>query len=476
MGGLEAAQDLAQVEPAAVEPAAGVADQQRQVVARVGVELGEDLVRVDVRRGRLDRDREALAGGGRLVAARLEVDEHVLEAGLGPQQRAGVLPDHALVLGVDDHLDHGLAVLQLDVADVADADAGDAHGLALARGDGLGGRELGLQDQRRLLPREAHALLVEQVEGDAGGHGDEAEHGERLLRMLPDRGHRPTCAATWSMSCWSASPDATSRIWSRPSAFSWSRSQSTAFVLGLRVAGLEGRRAGVDLPLRRRAGGVGAQVRRLLRLTRLRGVERRALRRARRVGADQRLGRGGEHAGPQRDEVLAAGGQHAEPRAVGVARAALAREARKRLGRLLVDLALGGELLVGHRVHRPRVDDGVLAARRAADLAVERDAAVDQGGQVGHGRAQVGGQAAQLGLGHQAAQLLHERQRDVERLLGALDPRAQLARQRAQRREGLVERLQRRHRGVQRVRQLADGRAQVAPPGPRRRAPWCGSR
>ena len=231
VGGLEAAQDLAQVEPAAVEAAAGVADQQRQVVARVGVELGEDLVRVDVRRGRLDRHRVALAGGGRVVAARLEVDEHVLQAGLRPQQRAGVLPDHALVLGVDDHLDHGLAVLQLDVADVADADARDADGLTLARGHGLGGGELGVQDQRRRLPREAHALLVEQVEGDACGHGDEAEHGERLLRVLPDRGHRPTCAASWSMSCWSASVFATSRSWSRPSALSWSRSQSTAFVL-----------------------------------------------------------------------------------------------------------------------------------------------------------------------------------------------------------------------------------------------------
>ena len=46
---LEAPQHLAQVEPAPLEAARAVADQQRQVVARVGVELGEDLVGVHVR-------------------------------------------------------------------------------------------------------------------------------------------------------------------------------------------------------------------------------------------------------------------------------------------------------------------------------------------------------------------------------------------------------------------------------------------
>ena len=66
VGRLEAAQHLAQVEPAALEPAAGVADQQLEVVARVGVELGEDLVGVDVRRGRGDRDRVAGVGRRRL--------------------------------------------------------------------------------------------------------------------------------------------------------------------------------------------------------------------------------------------------------------------------------------------------------------------------------------------------------------------------------------------------------------------------
>ena len=43
-----------------------------------------------------------------------------LSAGLGPQQRGRVLADQPLVLGIDDHLDDGLAVAQRDLADVAD--------------------------------------------------------------------------------------------------------------------------------------------------------------------------------------------------------------------------------------------------------------------------------------------------------------------------------------------------------------------
>ena len=229
---LEPPQHLAQVQPAAFEPAPGVADQQLQVVARVGVELGEDLVRVDVRRGRGDRDRVAGLRGRRAVGPRLEVDEHVLQAGPGPQQRAGVGADHPLVLGVDHHLDDGLAVAQLDGADVADPHAGHAHGLALARDHGLGGRELGVQPQRRGLPREAHALLVEQVQRHAGGDDDQAEDGEDLLRVLADRGHRPApvCAAILSISCGVASSPAIFSLSSRPSTFSWCSSHLIAFV------------------------------------------------------------------------------------------------------------------------------------------------------------------------------------------------------------------------------------------------------
>ena len=51
--------------------------------------------------------------------------------------------------------------------DVADAHAGHADGLALARRDGLRGGELGLELERRVLDaREAQALVGEHVAAD----------------------------------------------------------------------------------------------------------------------------------------------------------------------------------------------------------------------------------------------------------------------------------------------------------------------
>ena len=76
----------------------------------------------------------------RLALARVDLEEHVLQAGLGAQERGGVLLDVALVLGLELELDDGLAVLELDLADLADLDARGAHGLALARLDRLGVR------------------------------------------------------------------------------------------------------------------------------------------------------------------------------------------------------------------------------------------------------------------------------------------------------------------------------------------------
>ena len=175
VGRLEAREQVAQVAAAPLQPLPEAVDQQLQVLARVGVEHREDLVRVDVRLRRRDRDREAALGHRRVAAARLQVDEHVLQPGLGPQQRGRVGVDQILVLGIEVHLDHGVAVLEVDAADVADAHAGDAHGLALAGDDGLRGRELRLQlVGLRLDEREAHALLVEDVDRDAGGDQDRA--------------------------------------------------------------------------------------------------------------------------------------------------------------------------------------------------------------------------------------------------------------------------------------------------------------
>ena len=77
------------------------------------------------------------------LGAGIERQVHVLEAGLGAQQDGGVLVDR-LVLVLDLHLDDRAAVLEGHVADVADLDAGDVHGLALAGHDRLGGLQLAL--------------------------------------------------------------------------------------------------------------------------------------------------------------------------------------------------------------------------------------------------------------------------------------------------------------------------------------------
>ena len=86
-----------------------------------------------------------------------------------------------------------------------------------------------------------------------------------------------------------------------------------------------------------------------------------------------------------------------------------------------------------------------------------------QAGERRDGRPQVGGQAAQLVLGDQPAQLADERDRRVERGLGgAARPGRRSCGERAQRRERRVERGQRGLGGAQRPRQLGDRRAQVA--------------
>ena len=65
--------------------------------------------------------------------------------------------DQLRVLGLDVERDDREAVPELDAADVADLDAGDVHALALARSDGLGRLELGL-DLEASSPRIGNQL------------------------------------------------------------------------------------------------------------------------------------------------------------------------------------------------------------------------------------------------------------------------------------------------------------------------------
>ena len=73
----------------------------------------------------------------------------------------------------------GVAVLEVDRADLADLDAGDLDRLALARGHGLGGAELGVQlvevlAEDREPAREGGLLVVEDDE-----QGEDRDHGQR---------------------------------------------------------------------------------------------------------------------------------------------------------------------------------------------------------------------------------------------------------------------------------------------------------
>ena len=156
-----------------------------------------------------------------------------------------------------------------------------------------------------------------------------------------------------------------------------------------------------------------------------------------RVGALQR-GAGQEQlVGAQRVGVVAAGDEHAEPLAVGVAGAALPRETRKRLRRLLVHLPRRGEDLVLDLVLRPGQDHLVLAARRRAHLPEERHRLLREPRERGHGGAQVARQATQLGLRDETASLAGERHERVERRAGRAYGRACVDDEPAQVREWL---------------------------------------
>ena len=129
--------------PLPARPCARSVDSSCEVRARVGVERAEDLVDVDVRERVRDRDREARLGDRRRAAARVDSSMNMsFSPVFGRSSARRVLVDQLLVLRVDVHLHDRDAVLQRDAADRADLNAGDAHGLSLARRHRLRGREL----------------------------------------------------------------------------------------------------------------------------------------------------------------------------------------------------------------------------------------------------------------------------------------------------------------------------------------------
>ena len=75
------------------EALGAVVEQQQQVVARVDVQRGQDLVEVDVGQRLGDRDHAALLELPGVLGARRQLGHHVLQAGLRAQQDRRVLVD-----------------------------------------------------------------------------------------------------------------------------------------------------------------------------------------------------------------------------------------------------------------------------------------------------------------------------------------------------------------------------------------------
>ena len=162
----------------------------------------------------------------------------------------------------------------------------------------------------------------------------------------------------------------------------------------------------------------------------------------RRVDARDRLERGAEQAVAEVERLRAALAEDLEPLAVGVERAALAGEAGQELAGLLVDRARRRERRVGHRLVAARHEHLVRAARpagAAARAAARSSRASAASGGVAARRSR--GQAAQLVLADEAAQLADERRR-VARAVGPVErtPGRAARAKRAHGRERVVER------------------------------------
>ena len=213
-GRLEPLQRLAQVllggllEAAAgarglvVERGAARVEEDLEIRAGVAVQRGQHLVGVHVLQRVRQPDLAALGELARARRARIEGEEHVLQAGLRTEQHVRVAVDRRVLL-LDPHHHDGVAVHEVHGPHLADLHAGDVHGLPLTRHHGLGGRQLGLHlvevgaDQRH-AGRQVEALVGQDVARDPERRHEQEqerhEHGQLLLD-LPLHGPAPIFAA-----------------------------------------------------------------------------------------------------------------------------------------------------------------------------------------------------------------------------------------------------------------------------------------
>ena len=210
---LEAADRVRERAPVAAERLPAVGQQQLQVRARVAVERREDLVQVDVRQRLPDRDPLPVLQLTGLRRAGRELGDHVLQAGLRAQEHARVLVDRDRVL-LELERDDRLAALEPHARDLADLDAGDVDGLALARRDRLGARQLGV-DLGEVLAEDRHParqrepLVGEDHRRDGERDDDQADDRQEVDEVLADRAHpasfRVPNGRIRLRSCWSSS-------------------------------------------------------------------------------------------------------------------------------------------------------------------------------------------------------------------------------------------------------------------------------
>ena len=120
VSGLEALEHPGQVVPLALQALTGAVDKQREVLARVAVKRGKHLVEVDLRIRVGQRDCVSRVDDRSGRGAGIELDEHVLQSRLWPEQRGGIGVDQVPVLGVDRHLHDRVAVLDADARERPD--------------------------------------------------------------------------------------------------------------------------------------------------------------------------------------------------------------------------------------------------------------------------------------------------------------------------------------------------------------------
>ena len=265
--GLEAAEDLAQVVAAALQASPGAVDQQREVVARVGVQRGEDLVGVDV--GQRVGDRQGPPALGQRRADRLPGSSSMnmsLSPVLGRSRACASVWTRSLYCGSRSSVTTAWPSFRptLVMSPTRTPETRTVWpwpGVTACAVENAACSWNGLA-----LPREAQALVVQ----DVAAH----ERGDERRARRPRRSARRACGSRASLATAPSRVAGTSETFrSEPSALRSLRSQSTVFCSACALAAADGSARSKPWGA---ASGTRAQVGRLLGLAGHVGAQRRA--------------------------------------------------------------------------------------------------------------------------------------------------------------------------------------------------------